>query len=102
LRYLRAHRSSSYSGLLNDHFSSQGKWERVQAFWNALRDKQKFLEADFEKLRVQVDDLAEAIQIAIVQDANSFNDNKRDRYLCILGNAGRSDEEIEDLVCVYQ
>lgn len=84
-------------GLLNDHFSSKGKWARAQAFWNALRDKQKFLEADFEKLRVQVDDLAEAIQIAIVQDADSFNDDKRDRYLRILGNAVRSEQEIRDL-----
>jgi hypothetical protein len=88
--------------LLNDHFSSKEKRDRAKAFWAALRDQQKFLEADFSKLRVRVEDLAEALQLAVLRDVESFNDAKRDRYLKILGNAVRSREKVEDLVAFIQ
>lgn len=83
--------------LLNDHFSSKRKRERAEAFWAALRDQQKFLEADFGKLKAKIEDLAEAIQMAIIRDTESFNDAKRDRYLMILGKAVRSQEQVVDL-----
>lgn len=83
--------------LLKEHHSAKGIQERMEAFWAALRDEQKFLEADFTKLRLKVEDLAEALQLAAFRDAEAFNDNKRERYLKILGNAVRSEEEIQDL-----
>ena len=84
-------------GILKDRFSAKAIQERMEAFWAALRDQQKFLEADFEKLRVEVNDLAEALQLATLRDAEAFDDEKRDRYLAILGNAVRSEDQISDL-----
>ncbi len=89
-------------GLLNDHFSDKGKRERAEAFWAALRDQQKLLEADFSKLKVRVEDLAEAVQLAVLRDVESFNDAKRDHYLMILGNAVRSQEQVKDLASFIQ
>jgi len=83
--------------LLKEHHSAKGMQERMEAFWAALRDEQKFLEADFGKLRLKVEDLAEAVQLALLRDSEAFNDNKRERYLKILGNAVRSEEQIQDL-----
>jgi hypothetical protein len=84
-------------GLISKHFSGKEKQERAQALMDALRIDYKFLEADFNKLNVKVEDLAEALQQAVYQDIQSFNDSKRERYLKILGNAVRSEVEIQDL-----
>ena len=86
-----------FLSLLKDHFSAQAMQDRMEAFWEALRDKQKFLEADFDNLNIRVADLAEALQLATLRDAEAFNDAKRDRYLAILGSAVRSKDRVEDL-----
>jgi hypothetical protein len=86
--------------LINGHLSKSRREERVRAFFGLLRDQQRILDAlgnNYEKLNLKVEDLAEAAQIAAWRDAEAFNDNKRDRYLKILGNAARSTEQIEDL-----
>jgi hypothetical protein len=86
--------------LIRDHFSSRERTERAQAFLDLLRDQQKVLQVlgkNFDGLNVKVDDLAEAVQLAVFRDAEAFNDNKRDRYLKILGSAVRSEHKIQDL-----
>jgi hypothetical protein len=86
--------------LIRDRFSVKGRRERAQAFLDLLRDQQKILEVlgnKFDNLKVNVEDLAEAVQLAVIRDAEAFNDNKRDRYLKILGNAVRSSDQIDDL-----
>jgi predicted ArsR family transcriptional regulator len=86
--------------LIKDHLSSNGKRERARIFLELLRDQQNVLEVlgqRFDRLHVKVEDLAEALQIAVNRDAEAFNDNKRDHYLKIIGNAVRSEEEIKDL-----
>jgi hypothetical protein len=89
-----------FAQLIAEHFSSKGRRERAQAFLDLLRDQQKLLDVLSEKhdrLKVKVEDLAEAVQVAVVLDAEAFNDSKRERYLMILGNAARSDEQIDDV-----
>lgn len=86
--------------LITERFSANARRERAQAFLNLLRDQQRILEVlgnNHDKLKVTVSDLAEAIQVAVIRDAEAFNDNKRTRYLNIIGNAVRSDTQIDDL-----
>jgi hypothetical protein len=89
-----------FVGLIRGHFSARERRERAQAFLDLLRDQQKILEVlgkNFDQLNVKVDDLAEAVQLGVIRDVEAFNDNKRDRYLNIIGNGVRSLEKIEDL-----
>jgi hypothetical protein len=86
--------------LIRGHFSTKEREERAAQFLGILRDHEKLLEVlgkNFEKVKVDVADLAEAVQIAAWRDAEAFNDAKRDRYATILGNAVRSEEKIQDL-----
>jgi len=86
--------------LVAGHFSAKERRDRAQIFLDLLRDQQKLLEIlgnNYDKINVKVEDLAEAVQMAVFRDAEAFNDNKRDRYLKILGNAVRSEHEIQDL-----
>jgi len=86
--------------LVSGHFSAKERRNRAQLFLDLLRDQQRLLEVlgnNYDKIKVKVEDLAEAVQLAVFRDAEAFNDNKRDRYLNILGNAVRSEEQIQDL-----
>lgn len=44
-----------------------------------------------------LNDLQEAIQLAVRNDATQFNDKKRERYIKIIGNALREERQIDDL-----
>lgn len=86
--------------LLTGHFSSVGREERMRAFLALLRDQEKLLDVlgkNYYQLRVKVEDLAEAVEVAAWADTDAPNDRKRDRYLKILGNAVRSEEQIQGL-----
>jgi hypothetical protein len=89
-----------FAKLVNGHLSKAKREERVRAFFDLLRDREKFLDALSERvdsLKVKVEDLAEAAETAAWRDADAPNDRKRDRYLKILGNAVRSAEQIQDV-----
>jgi hypothetical protein len=62
--------------LIKDHFSTKERQERVNQFLAILRDQEKLLEVlgtNFDKLKVKIEDLAEAVQIATWRDAEAFN-----------------------------
>jgi len=50
----------------------------------------------------ELNDLKEALQLAIRHDVAEFNDKKRDRYIKIVGNAIRSETRIDDLASFIQ
>jgi hypothetical protein len=47
-------------------------------------------------------DLKEAIQLVVRHDVAEFNDTKRERYVKIIGNALRSEKQIDDLASYIQ
>jgi len=50
----------------------------------------------------ELNDLKEAIQLAIRHDVEEFNDRKRERYIKIIGNALREEKQIDDLASYIQ
>ena len=86
--------------LIRSHFSAKERQERAVQFLAILRDHERLLEVlgtKFDTLNVKIEDLAEAVQIATWRDVDAFNDAKRDRYARIIGNAVRSEDQIDDL-----
>ena len=74
--------------LVASHFSAKDRRDRAQLFLDLLRDQQELLDVlgnNYDKMKVKVEDLSEAVQVAVFRDAEAFNDSKRDRYLKILG-----------------
>jgi hypothetical protein len=60
----------------------------------------KFLINEFDRiddLKVDKADFQEAIQVVLRRDAEQFNDKKRERYVKLIGNAARSEEQINDV-----
>ena len=50
----------------------------------------------------ELDDLKEAIQLAIDHDVAEFNDKKRDRYAKIIGSALRGEKQVDGLASYIQ
>lgn len=89
-----------FADLIKGHLSTKDRQERVSQFLAILRDQENLLAElgnKHDKLKVRVDDLSEAVQMAAWRDAEAFNDAKRDRYAKIIGNAIRSEDQIDDL-----
>ena len=72
--------------------------ERIKALWDRFVQETEYI----EKTKINAADLEEAIQLALRRDAEEFNDNKRDRYVKLIGNALRSEAGIEDLSAFVQ
>jgi hypothetical protein len=81
-----------------DRFHAITVEERLKAMWERLVQETEHLETT----KVNIDDLQEAIQLALRRDAEEFNDNKRERYVKLIGNALRSEAEIHDLAAFVQ
>src|SRR5579862_1653707 len=76
-----------------DRFTRASVEERLQAIWNMLVMETEHLEST----KASPEDVQEAIQLAMRRDAEQFNDKKRERYVKLIGNALRSDEQIQDV-----
>jgi hypothetical protein len=89
-----------FAELIKGHFSAKERQERAAQLLAILHDHERLLDEIGKRgdaLKVRVDDLAEAIQIAAWRDAEAFNDAKRNHYVSIIGNAVRSDAQIDDV-----
>ena len=75
--------------------------ERASEMLELLLNQLKHLE-DVAATKIEVNDLQESLQLAIRHDVNEFNDNKRDRYVKMIGNALRSETSISDLTSFIQ
>lgn len=75
--------------------------ERAKATTKLLMDELKDLK-EKKVSKEELDDFKEAVQLAIRHDVQEFNDNKRDRYVKIIGNAPREAKQIHDLASFIQ
>jgi hypothetical protein len=81
-----------------DRFTRASVEERLQAMWNMLVMETQHLETT----KASPEDVQEAIQLAMRRDAEEFNDKKRERYVKLIGNAMRSEEQIRDVATFIQ
>jgi hypothetical protein len=87
------------------HFQKPTVEERMRAMWQLLVEEVNHLESqiqDVNSSKVSPDDLQEALQLVIRHDAEEFNDKKRERYVKLIGNALKSESEINDLAAFVQ
>ena len=68
----------------------------------ALEPEYERLESEQKQLRVAIEDLASSIQLAIVNDAQTFDDRKRERFVRAIANATISPAKVSDLVSFIQ
>ena len=91
-----------------DHFSAEGRERRLSEMWGLIVREFKYAHSKIKDLEEAISkkldsgDLRESIQLMMRFDANEFNDNKRERYLRLLGNALLSEVQIRDLACFIQ
>jgi hypothetical protein len=55
-----------------------------------------------ESTKASPEDVEEAIQFVLCRDAEEFNDKKRERYVKLIGNALRSETQIQDVMTFVQ
>jgi hypothetical protein len=72
--------------------------ERMTETWKFLVDELDRI----EDIKVDKEDLQEAIQIVLRRDAEDFNDKKRERFVKLIANAVRSEEQIKDITSFIQ
>ena len=72
--------------------------ERIMAMWEMIKGEFKHV----EKTKANHDDVQRAIQLAIWNDRHEWNDQKRERYVKLIGNALRSEERIRDVSSFIQ
>ena len=75
--------------------------ERATALFELIVTELKDLK-EKKATKEEVNDLKEAMQLAIRFDAGEFNDKKRDRYVKIIGHALRDEKQIDDLASYIQ
>lgn len=81
-----------------DRLSRPSVEERLQALWDMLVMETEHLQTT----KASPEDVAEAIQLAMRRDAEEFNDTKRDRYVKLIGNALRSETQIQEVASFVQ
>jgi len=88
-------------GAAYERLGRKAQAERANETLELLLNELKHLQG-LTATKVEVNDLKESLQLAIRHDVEEFNDNKRDRYVKIIGNALRSETLIEDLASFIQ
>ena len=81
-----------------NRFSRISVEERLQAMWKMLVMETEHL----KDTKADTEDIAEAIQVAMRHDAAEFNDQKRERYVKLIGNALRSPTQVQDVATFVQ
>jgi hypothetical protein len=81
-----------------EHLQGPSIKERMLETWHMLVKETDYL----EKTKASHADVAEAIQLVMRRDAEQFNDAKRERYVKLIGNALRSETQIQDVASFIQ
>lgn len=84
-----------------ERFGSNAQFQRIRATSSLLVEDAKDLKAN-AATKNDLDAVKEAVQLALRHDANEFNDTKRERYVKIIGNALRSEKQVDDLASYIQ
>jgi hypothetical protein len=79
-------------------FDRDSAAQRVLAMWEMV--KGEF--TNVEKTKASHEDVQRAIQLAIWYDRHERNDQKRERYVKLIGNALRSEQQIDDVTSFIQ
>jgi hypothetical protein len=79
-------------------FDRASATERVTAMWEMVKGEFEHI----ERTKASHDDLQRAIQFAIRFDGHERDDKKRERYVKLIGNALRSEEQIQDITSFVQ
>lgn len=74
-------------------FDKDSATERVTAMWKMVKGEFDHV----EKTKASHDDVQRAIQLAIWFDRHERDDKKRERYVKLIGNALRSEEQIQSI-----
>jgi hypothetical protein len=81
-----------------DSFSTQAKLERGLAFVRVLNEQFKGLEATVKNMKTEVKEVHAALRVALSNDLNEFNDQKRDRYITVATTSVSLQTKVTDLV----
>ena len=84
--------------LLDNLFNRESGAERIKAMWDMLRAEFEHVEAT----KASHEDVQKACQLAIWYDRHERDDAKQERYAKLIGNALRSDEQIQDVASFVQ
>ncbi|MBS1851837.1 MAG: hypothetical protein JST79_13060 [Acidobacteria bacterium] len=79
-------------------FNKESVSERNRVMWEMIRGEFDQVEAT----KANHDDVQKAIQFAFWYDRHERNDAKRERYVRLIGNALRSDEQVQDVASFIQ
>jgi hypothetical protein len=79
-------------------FNPVSREERFKTLWELL--KMEFSHIDSTK--ASHDDVQKAIQLAFLYDRHERDDKKRERYVKLIGNALRSEEQVHDVASFIQ
>jgi len=74
-------------------FGKQSTAKRVEEDFNLLVGEIRYI----QKTKVSQDDLQQAFQLYFFNDRRDRDDKKRERYIKLIGNALRSEEQIHDV-----
>jgi hypothetical protein len=72
--------------------------ERTAAMWEMIKSEFKHV----ERTKASHDDVQRAIQLAIWYDRHEWDDQKRGRYVKLIGNALRSETQVHDVASFIQ
>jgi hypothetical protein len=79
-------------------FDRPSGMERVKAFFELVSGEFK----NVERTKASHEDVQKAIELAIWYDRHERDDAKRERYVKLIGNAVRSEEQIRDITSFVQ
>jgi len=79
-------------------FDKPATLERVNALFELVSGEFK----NVERTKANHEDVQKAIQLAIWYDRHERDDAKRDHYVKLIGNAVRSDEQVQDIASFVQ
>ncbi|MBB5327809.1 hypothetical protein [Tunturiibacter gelidoferens] len=81
-----------------DSFNTSKRQDRGEAFIRALIEQFKGLESSIKNMKTDVAEVQAALRVAIHNDIDEMNDNKRDRYIKIATSAVSLQTKVVDLV----
>lgn len=84
--------------VLDNLFDRESGVERVKALFELVKGEFEHVEAT----KASHEDVQKAIQLAIWYDRHERDDAKRERYVKLIGNALRNEEQIQDVASFIQ
>lgn len=84
--------------VLDALFNKESGAERVEEMWELIKREFRHVETT----KASHEDIQKAIQLAIWYDRHERDDTKRDRYVKLIGNALRSETQIQDVESFVQ